>query len=125
VQKPFRSLRARAAIVIILANAGAPTVLDAQDLGIKQHSRLTLSVRVQSAPAFQRPGGFRMRARRCSRLKGALIGAAVGFGAGAVYGAVAGPSKFGVLGTRERTDVLLFGVIGAGGGALIGVAVCS
>jgi hypothetical protein len=42
-----------------------------------------------------------------------------------MFGAIAGPSKFGVLGTRERTDAFVFGRMGAGGGASIGIAVCS
>ena len=75
--------------------------------------------------AFQRTGRFRNSPHRCSKVKAAFIGAAVGFGAGAVYGAVAGPSQFGILGTRQKTDVLLFGTIGAGAGALVGVAFCS
>jgi hypothetical protein len=120
----FRTSRTCVAIVVILANAGAPLTLEAHDSKITQRSRLVLTVRVPAESALQRPR-FPSSARRCSRFKGALVGAAVGFGAGAVYGAVAGPSKFGILGTRQRTDVLLFGLMGAGGGALVGVAVCS
>lgn len=112
-------------IVVVLAAVGAPIAVEAHGSGLDHPIRLSLNVRGRFEAPSQRHGGFRPSVRRCSRLKAAVVGAAVGFGAGAIYGAVAGPSKFGVLGTRERTDALLFGMIGAGGGALIGVAVCS
>lgn len=127
VSRLFRCMRAPVGIIVVFsATVGAPVTVAAQDSALTHPTRLSLNVRVPSESSFQRPRTFRPPSpHRCSRLKAAIVGAAVGFGAGAVYGAVAGPSKFGVLGTRERTDALLFGVMGAGGGALIGVAVCS
>lgn len=126
MDKLFRGVRARlAAVVVLSVAAGTPAAVDAQDLSSKHPIGLSLNVQMTPEPAFQRTGRFRQSPHRCSRVKAALVGAAVGFGAGAVYGAVAGPSKFGILGTRQKTDVLVFGTIGAGAGALAGVAFCS
>ena len=112
-------------VVVLVIAAGTPVAIEAQESSPTPSTPLSLRIRVAPESSFQQAGRFRAPARRCSRVKAALIGAAVGFGAGAVYGAVEGPSRYGILGTRRRTDALLFGVIGTAGGALIGVAVCS
>ena len=126
MNRVFRDVRARLAVFVVLSvAAGTPAAVEAQDLGPKHPVRLSMNVQVRSESAFQRAGRLRISPHRCSRVKAAFIGAAVGFGAGAVYGAVAGPSRFGILGTRQKTDALVFGTIGAGAGAVIGVAFCS
>ena len=116
----------RCIVIMVLAiAAGTPVAIEAQEPNRTHPTPVSLRIRVAPESSVQQAGRFRARVRHCSRVKAALIGAAVGFGAGAVYGAIEGPSRYGILGTRRRTDAVLFGMIGAGGGALIGVAVCS
>ena len=128
MDRPIRHVRARVAAVVVLSvAAGMPAAVEAQDVDPRHPAGLSLHVQVAPESAFQRAARFRSTPHRmrCSRVKGAFIGAAVGFGTGAVYGAIAGPSKYGILGTRQRADALVFGTIGAGAGALVGIAFCS
>lgn len=81
--------------------------------------RAVAQMQLQTPPA--RP---QLRTYRCSMVKAVIIGAAVGFGAGAVYGVTIAPKGNFLYSTSDLKNAGLYGLIGAASGAAIGTFVC-